>query len=53
MHASIPHVCLVSHAGQKRALDSCKLELQVVVSTMWMLGHETGSPGRAVSALNH
>lgn len=47
------HMYALYHGDQKRVLDSSKLELQVLVSTMWVLGLETRSSGRAVSALNH
>ena len=41
------------HRDQKRALDSLELELQMVVTTMWVLGTEPRSSTRAVSALTH
>lgn len=47
------HMYASYHGDQKRVLDSSKLELQVLVSTMWVLGLETRSSGRAVSSLNH
>ncbi|KAL6086485.1 hypothetical protein STEG23_002970 [Scotinomys teguina] len=36
-----------------RVADHLGLELQTVVSDMWVLGIEPGSSGRAASALNH
>lgn len=47
------HMYAWYRGDQKRVLDSSKLELQVLVSTMWVLGLETRSSGRAVSSLNH
>jgi hypothetical protein len=40
------HVCV-------RVSDTLELELQKVVSAMWLLGIEPSSPGRSASALNH
>jgi hypothetical protein len=37
------HTDVVVPGGQKRALHSLELKLQVVVSTMWVLGLEPGS----------
>ena len=37
-----------------KVLDPLELELQIVVSSMWVLGSESESSGRAAaSALNH
>ena len=40
-------------SDQKKVLDSLELELQMVLSTMWVLGTELRSSTRAVSALNY
>ena len=46
VHVHTPHIGLVSTCYNK-SLDPLELELQVAVSTMWMLGMEPRSPGRA------
>jgi hypothetical protein len=50
MHADAPYTCS-AHRGQERAPDSLELELQMVVSCLWVLGIKTGSSGRAASDL--
>lgn len=37
--------------GQRRELDYLRLELQVFVSCIWVLGAESRTPGRRASAL--
>ena len=50
----LPHVCVVTHRGQRRMLDLLELELQAVVSIfMRVLGTELGSTSRVLCALNH
>lgn len=41
-----------AHGGQKRVLDPLKLELQMILSHLWVLGIEPGSCGRAASDLH-
>jgi hypothetical protein len=36
-----------THEGWKRVSDPLKLELQIVLAIMWVLGIKSGSPGRA------
>lgn len=38
--------------GQKRESESLGLELQIVVTTMWLLGTKLWSSRKAVCALN-
>ena len=42
-----------AHGAQKMALNPLGLELWTGASTQWVLGLKPGSPGRALSALNH
>lgn len=43
---------LMYHEEQKRVTDLLELELQTVVSAMWVLEIEPRSSGRATSARN-
>jgi len=51
------HLCITcgpdDQRGQKRTADPLGLELQMVVSSLWVLGFDLQSCGRAVRALNH
>lgn len=40
----------ISHACQKRASDTLGRELQAVMSSLWVLGTESGSCARAISS---
>lgn len=44
-------MCAMS-GGQEKALNHWELGLQVAVSTMWVLGMDPGSSGRAIIALH-
>lgn len=46
------HICGRVHGGQKTALDSRDLWLQVVNHLTWALGTETRSTGREASTLH-
>lgn len=46
------HIHSVATGGQKRVSDASGLELQEVVSWIWVLGTEFQSPARAASVLN-
>lgn len=54
-YVNLCHMC-VTFRGQKRLSDPLELELQVAVKlwpTMWVLGLEFGSSGRATSSLTY
>jgi hypothetical protein len=56
LHKCLGTTCVSgTHRGQQRLLDPPppEMELQIVVSTMWLLGIEPRSSGRAASALSH
>lgn len=56
-HAFMSILCTMFRPGanesQKWTLDFLKLELEVTVSYLWVLGFEARSVERAASALNH
>lgn len=45
--------CRYTYDDQKRSPDPLELELQMLGATLWMLGIEFQSPGRAASVPNH
>lgn len=49
IHVCTPHVCLVSHGGEKSLLDWSK---RCFWATIWMLGIQSGSLGWAENCLN-
>jgi hypothetical protein len=52
MYVCGPCTCS-TQGGQKTAFDSREVELQIVMSTVLVLGTEPGSSVRVTSALNH
>lgn len=47
----VPCMC-GAQQGQKRVSDTLGMELQMVVTTLWVLGSKLGSSGRAMSVLS-
>ena len=46
------HMYAGAHGGQKRALDPLELELQIILSAMWVSEIKPRSSARALIALN-
>ena len=52
LHVCLCTMCVHVHRGQKRAVSLLELELQMVLSRMWVLGIESRSSERATNALS-
>lgn len=46
----VHHMCAVPDSGQKRAPEHLEIELQALCAVVWVLGPETRSLARVVSA---
>lgn len=52
VHISMYHMHVDAYRDQKRASETLELQLQAIVSTIYVLESELGSSARATSTLN-